>query len=720
MDQLNEQQRQAVTTTEGFVRVIAGAGSGKTRALAHRFAFLVNEIGILPENILCVTFTNKAANEMKKRIRLLTGGNDTGYISTFHSFCVSVLQEDSHVVQYPRRFLVLDNADIDAMLNIVYEERGLTLRHMTFAKARDMIEVRKITREPDYHKLMIAMSLEDLHRKYLEATDTSDIIFYGYLYQEKKCFGLDYNDLIKYVLHIFELHDEIRLKWQQRLAYIMVDEYQDIDDLQFRLMTVLCDYHRNLFVVGDPDQTIYTWRGANVRYILDFDKEFPQTQTIPMMTNYRSTPQIIAVANDLIAKNRNRIKKDLLPVLPDGPPVIYHHARTAEEEAQWIHAEIRKLSEQGVPLSDIVILYRAHYLTRSLETVLIKEELPYTLYSGVQFFGRMEIKDALSYLRLIAYRDDLSFIRVANVPKRNIGERRMRFLQDYAAKNRCTLYQALEQTIEDGIFKNTKARRFIALIERFTADYPGKTVSELLSAVLDQSGYEEMLRTEGSQERLDNLAELKQSIYEYESSCGEESSLEDYLSHVAMLTNTDAIAGKNAVKLMTVHTAKGLEFPYVFICGLDEGIFPSRKTTTPEAMEEERRLMFVALTRAEKGLFLSDAEGRNLDGSYRFPSRFVFDIDKRLLAYTAELDPSLVSETRWLVTSSQKSMEAAASDLPFKTGDRIVHSVFGAGTVIELNREQNAYLIQFDALETARRIGTNAKLTAAVHEMPDA
>ena len=720
MDQLNEQQRQAVTTTEGFVRVIAGAGSGKTRALAHRFAFLVNEIGILPENILCVTFTNKAANEMKKRIRLLTGGNDTGFISTFHSFCVSVLQEDSHVVQYPRRFLVLDNADIDAMLNIVYEERGLTLRHMTFAKARDMIEVRKITREPDYHKLMIAMSLDDLHRKYLEATETGDIIFYGYLYQEKKCFGLDYNDLIKYVLHIFELHDEIRLKWQMRLAYIMVDEYQDIDDLQFRLMTVLCDYHRNLFVVGDPDQTIYTWRGANVRYILDFDKEFPQTQTIPMMTNYRSTPQIIAVANDLIAKNRNRIKKDLLPVLPDGPPVIYHHARTAEEEAQWIHAKIRKLSEQGVPLSDIVILYRAHYLTRSLETVLIKEELPYTLYSGVQFFGRMEIKDALSYLRLIAYRDDLSFIRVANVPKRNIGERRMRFLQDYAAKNRCTLYQALEQTIEDGIFKNTKARRFIALIERFTADYPGKTVSELLSAVLDQSGYEEMLRTEGSQERLDNLAELKQSIYEYENSCGEESSLEDYLSHVAMLTNTDAIAGKNAVKLMTVHTAKGLEFPYVFICGLDEGIFPSRKTTTPEAMEEERRLMFVALTRAEKGLFLSDAEGRNLDGSYRFPSRFVFDIDKRLLTYTAELDPSLVSETRWLVTSGQKAMEAAASDLPFKTGDRVVHSVFGAGTVIELNREQNAYLIQFDALETARRIGTNAKLTAAVHEMPDA
>jgi DNA helicase-2/ATP-dependent DNA helicase PcrA len=719
LDNLNEQQQQAVTATEGFIRVVAGAGSGKTRALAHRFAWLVNEIGILPANILCVTFTNKAANEMKKRIRRLTGGNDTGYISTFHSFCVSVLQEDSHAVQYPKSFLVLDNADIDAMLNMVYEERGLTLRHMTFAKARDMIEIRKITKEPDYHQLMIAMSLDDLHRKYLEATETGDIIFYGYLFQEKKCFGLDYNDLIKYVLHIFDIHPEIRLKWQERLAYIMVDEYQDIDDLQYRLMKVLCDHHKNLFVVGDPDQTIYTWRGANVRYILDFDKDFPQVQTILMMTNYRSTPQIIAVANDLIGKNRNRIKKDLLPVLPDGPPVVYHHAITAEAEAQWIAAEIRNLADKDVPLSDIVILYRAHYLTRSLETVFIKEELPYTLYSGVQFFGRMEIKDVLSYLRLIAYKDDLSFIRVANVPKRNIGERRMKFLQNYAAQNHCTLYSALEQTIDDGIFKNTKAKRFIEMIERFAVGFQERTVSELLSAVLDKSGYELMLRTEGSQERLDNLAELKQSIYEYESSCGEESSLEDYLAHVAMLTNTDAIAGKNAVKLMTVHTAKGLEFSYVFLCGLDEGIFPSKKTTTPEGMEEERRLMFVALTRAEKGLYLTDAEGRNLDGSYRFPSRFIFDIDKSLLAYTAELDRSLVSETSWLVTSSQRAMEAAAAGLPFKPGDRVSHSVFGAGSVIELDRDQNTYLIKFDTLDTARRIGTNAKLMAETDLVAD-
>lgn len=293
MAELNAAQLEAVTTTEGFVRVIAGAGSGKTRALTHRFAYLVNELGILPGNILCVTFTNKAANEMRQRIHALTGDNDTGYINTFHGFCVSVLQEDSYAVQYPKSFLVLDNSDIDSMLRIIYEERGLTLRDMTFSNARDMIEIQKLFKRPDYYLDMITMSLEVLHDKYLAATTAEDIIFYGYLYQEKKCFGLDYNDLIKFSLYIFEQNEEIRLKWQQRLEYIMIDEFQDIDWLQYRLMEVLCGYHRNLFIVGDPDQTIYTWRGADVKYLLEFDKQYPGTKTILMNENYRSTPQIL-------------------------------------------------------------------------------------------------------------------------------------------------------------------------------------------------------------------------------------------------------------------------------------------------------------------------------------------------------------------------------------------------------------------------------------------
>lgn len=707
---LNQSQREAVTATEGFIRVIAGAGSGKTRALANRFAYLVNEIGIMPGNILCVTFTNKSAHEMKQRIRLLTGDNDTGYISTFHSFCVSVLQEDINAVQYPKSFLVLDNSDIDTMLRIIYEERGLTLRHMTFARARDMIEIRKVFKEPEYYEAMIELPLDKLHQKYLDAVEAEDIIFYGYLYQEKKCFGLDYNDLIKFVLYIFTTDEKIRLKWQQRLEYIMIDEYQDIDELQYRLMKVLCTWHKNLFIVGDPDQTIYTWRGASVRYLLDFGQEFPNVRTIMMMHNYRSTPQILAAANSLIDKNRQRIKKDLTATLSGGVPVIYHHARTSKEGAEWMAARIKELAGQGVELGDIAILYRAHYVSRTLEEVFLKADLPYRIYSGVQFFSRMEIKDALSYLRLIVYKDDLSLRRIVNVPKRSIGERRIKFLQEYAQQNQCSLYQALQRSIENEIFKSTRAARFLALIERWAADYHNMPISELLSAMLDQSGYEAMLRTEGSQERLDNLAELKQSVYEYETTCGEEATLEHYLSHVALLTNTDAASGRNAVRMMTVHAAKGLEFPYVFICGLEEGVFPSRKTATLEGMEEERRLAFVAFTRAQKGLFLTDAEGRNLDGSYRHPSRFIFNVDRHLLEYTRELDDSLIAETKWKIRSSENSLSALSGALSFQAGDRVVHGIMGAGTVVEVNRDHACYLIKFDNLDTQRNLSFKARL----------
>ena len=312
LSSLNPEQLEAVTTTEGYVRVIAGAGSGKTRALTYRFAYLVNQIGILPSHILCVTFTNKAAAEMRRRIRELTGDNDTGYISTFHGFCVSVLQEDSNAVSYPKSFLVLDNSDINAMLQIIYEERGLTLRQMTFSHARDMIEIRKIFKEPHYYEDLITMPLEQIHQKYLTATKPDDIIFYGYLYQEKKCFGLDYNDLLKFVLYIFQTNDEIRQKWQERLEYIMIDEFQDIDLIQYEVMKALCPYHNNLFVVGDPDQTIYTWRGADIRYLLEFDKNFPGVRTIMMNRNYRSTKPILDAANSLIGKNKGRIKKDLV------------------------------------------------------------------------------------------------------------------------------------------------------------------------------------------------------------------------------------------------------------------------------------------------------------------------------------------------------------------------------------------------------------------------
>ena len=710
LEGLNDAQREAVTATEGYIRVIAGAGSGKTRALAHRYAYLVNEIGILPENILCVTFTNKSANEMKQRIRALAADADTGYISTFHSFCVTVLQEDIHILHYPKSFIVLDNADIDVMLGNVYAERGLTSRHRTFSQARDMIEMQKCKYQRDYYKPMLDLSVDELREKYLSATEPDQIIFWGYVYQERMSYALDYNDLINFVLHIFDISEETRLKWQDRLEYIMVDEYQDIDDLQYRLMQALCPLHGNLFIVGDPDQTIYTWRGASVKYILNFEKDFPNVRTILMNDNYRSTPEILAVANDLIAKNKARVEKNLVSRQTHGDLPVYHHARTNELEAEWVAAEIRRLQSEDVPLSDIAILYRAHYLSRELEDVFMKRELPYTIYSGVQFFQRMEIKDALSYLRMVIYKDDLSFLRIANKPKRNLGEKRMAFLKTYALDHSCSLYSALLATLDEDIFKGTKARQFVKLIENFSQDYSYMALSEMLTLILDRSGYEQQLRLEGGQERLDNLAELKQAIMDYEDSCGEECRPEDYLSRVALMTNNDVPGTRQAVKMMTVHTAKGLEFPYVFVVGFNEGIFPSKRTANVEGMEEERRLAFVAMTRAEKALYLTEPEGRNLDGSYRYPSRFIFDIDPPLLKYTSELDPKFQNDAKRAIRANQVSLEASAGNQELKAGDYVNHIIMGRGIIISVDTTKNAYVVKFDDLPTERRISFKAQL----------
>ncbi len=710
LDGLNQAQREAVTQTEGFVRVLAGAGSGKTRALTRRFAYLVQELGILPGHILCVTFSNKAANEMRRRIHNMIGDEDTGYVCTFHSFCVSVLQEDSHAVGYPKSFLVLDNSDIDEMLKIIYEERSLTLRDMTFGQARDMFEIIKLFKQPEYYLDLIELPVDQLKEKYDSAVGTRDILFYGYLYQQKKCFGLDYNDLLLFTLYIFRQSAEIRQKWQQRLEYIMIDEFQDIDEPQYRLMQVLCGYHKNLFVVGDPDQTIYTWRGANGRYLTDFENAFPDAKTILMMQNYRSTPQILAAVNSLIDKNGERIKKDLIPVLPDGAPVVCFRGKNAEEEALTIARRIAELHAAGIPWRDCTVLYRAHYLTRNLEEVFLREKIPYAIYSGVQFFDRAEIKDSLSYLRMAVYQDDLSFRRIANVPKRNLGRKRMRFLEEYTQAHGGTLFQALKACSEEELFRGTKAGRFIRLIERWSAQYRGMQASEVLTGMLQESGYEEYLRTEGSQTRLDNLAELKQHLYEYETTSGEENTLEQYLAHAALFSNLDQTDPGDRVRMMTVHAAKGLEFPCVFLCSMDEGVFPSKKVLTRQAMEEERRLAFVAMTRAEQALFLSCSEGRTLDGSPRYPSRFLLDIDRPLVRWETPLSEGLIRETRDYVSRLDSRLRDGSEAPAFRAGDRVLHGIFGPGTVLETDTENETYTVRFDRLDTPRRLTFRVKL----------
>uniref|UniRef100_UPI0025D0C102 ATP-dependent helicase n=1 Tax=uncultured Pseudoflavonifractor sp. TaxID=1221379 RepID=UPI0025D0C102 len=429
-----------------------------------------------------------------------------------------------------------------------------------------------------------------------------------------------------------------------------------------------------------------------------------------MMENYRSTPEILAAANALIDKNKYRIPKALIPTLPSGAPVLCHLGETQAAEAQWIAGEMEQLHSQGVPYRDMTVLYRAHYVSRAVEEALLQAKIPYTIYSGVQFFGRMEIKDALSYLRMMVYKDDMSFRRIANVPKRNLGKRRMAFLEAYAAEHGKTLYQSLLDNLEDPVFKGTKAQAFVSLIEAFAAGYEGRPISEVLSAVLNESGYEKMLRTEGSQERLDNLAELKQSVYEYETTCGEETTLEHYLAHIALFSNSDAGDQGDKVKLMSVHAAKGLEFPYVFLCGMNEGIFPSRKVRTLQGMEEERRLAFVALTRAEKGLCLSEADGRNFDGSPRYPSRFLLDIDQELLTYTRPPEEGLIREARYAIASSERYMPQDDSAITFSVGQRVRHQMFGPGTVVEVDMERGAHVVQFDGVATPRRISFRARL----------
>lgn len=704
---LNEKQRQAVTATEGYVRVIAGAGSGKTRALTRRYAYLVNELGISPSGILCATFTNKAAYEMKRRIRAMIGDQDTGFICTFHGFCVQVLREDIHTMNYPSGFLVLDSEDTDAFLRDVYQDAGINAKHYTFSMARDMLTARK--EKMEHIPYVLSLDNSGLYEKYKESPDPKDRIFYGYLYQQKKCFGLDYDDLITFVYHILTHFPEKRTKWQERLEYIMVDEFQDVSAMQYGLADILSGYHRNLFIVGDPDQTIYTWRGASVDFILNFDETHPDTETIVMDTNYRSTQDILNASNSLIKKNQKRIDKDLKAVRSALAPVLYHHAKTASEEALWIAERVLALQGEGARLADVTVLYRSHFASRSLEEVFIQKQIPYVLYSGVEFYKRKEIKDAMSYLRMVAYGDDLSFLRVINEPRRNVGTKRLELLKEYAESHGCTLYSALQDSLEHPLIQKSGAGEFASMIDRYQKCYREMRTSDLLESLLNASGYEAMLRTSGENERLDNLAELKRAVLDFEHSSGEETGLEDYLQSAALFSNADKEEKPDSVKMMTIHTAKGLEFPNVFLMSFSEGIFPTKHVNTPDRLEEERRLAYVAYTRAMDRLFLSDSEGVNFDGSFRYPSRFLFDTDKDCVTYTAELPSHLVGEAASYIRMSENQIQSAARKT-LCAGDRVRHKVFGEGEVLSVNEEERSYTIKFDSAKTSRSINMRIPL----------
>jgi len=706
LKELNPEQLEAATATEGYIRVVAGAGSGKTKTLTSRYMYLVEMLGISTANILCVTFTNKAAAEMKKRIRRQLPDQDLGRITTFHGFCVGLLKEDCHVVRYPTNFIVLDEEDKESILRTVFEDLKITARDMTIKEAVAHIGWRKGGR--GYVKTLIG-DPEKLRSLSDDATTLKDKVMYRYFYEQRKCYGLDFDDLVYFTLYILEQDPATRKKWQQRLEYIMVDEFQDIDKDQYALADILSGYHKNLFVVGDPDQTIYTWRGADVKFILEFDSRHDNVKTIYLNTNYRSVPQILAASNTLIDKNRDRLKKQLTSVRKDSRRPLYFHAKTGQLEADWMTANMRALHEGGMPYSQMGVLYRAHYVSRTVEESLIRNKIPYVLYSGVEFYKRKEIKDILCYLRMVYSGDDISFLRTVNEPRRGVGRTRIAALKEHAAMQKCSLYEALLQLLDSDLFRRSRAREYVRLIEKYRAIYDGMDLTDLLAGILNESGYEETLRSSGEEDRLDNLAELKQAIYDFQRKAGEEVTLGNYLDHAALFTNMDQTEKAQAVKLMTIHAAKGLEFPAVFLCGLSEGIFPGKRANTREKLEEERRLCYVAFTRAKDRLFLSDAAGINYDGSFRYPSRFLFNAEKENIEYAVPLDPDLEEQAMEQIRKSEDTGRGV-SEKEALVGKRVLHPVFGEGTVIGLPRGQEGYIVQFDGMVTPRTFGPAAKL----------
>ena len=760
---LNPEQLDAVHSTEGHIRVLAGAGSGKTRALVSRYVYLVRDLGISPKNILCVTFTNRAAEEMKARVRAELGDMDLGYICTFHAFCTLLLHEDINKINFPKDFVVLDKEDWRSILLRVFADMGLTLKEATIQQKIDEVLEAKKMQADTYIDYFYKLNNEELKEKFSKkGIERNQEIFLRFLYEQKKCFGVDFNDLINFAVYILEKFPDVAKKWQDRIQYVMVDEFQDVSAKQYSIAQILSRKHKNLFIVGDSDQTIYSWRGSHVKLILDFDKKYKDAKTILLLKNYRSTPQILSAANSLIAHNTVRYPKELKPVKKAGPKPLYFHAASDVDEAEWVCKKIKELcglskkakrsqakeavrksdaklkaneaaaaplglasDSSAAPnnLRDIAILYRAHYLSRSLEEAFIKNDIPYRILAGTEFYGRREIKDMISYLRMLTVADDVSFYRTVNLPSRKIGKNKIAAIKERADKFDCSAYTALKGLLvqDDPILKGTKAQAYVDAIEEsrallndknsfvYTVGSGTSKLGSVLQSILDKSGYEAFLRLEADQDRLDNAAEFKRAVNQ--AGFDDDATLEDFLQRAALFTDLDREDKRDAVKMLTIHAAKGMEFKNVFLCGMNEGIFPSRKVQTPEDMEEERRIAYVAMTRAKDRLFISDAEGKANDGIFKYPSRFVFEAaGENMKNFDIEkpLDKGLVEQSQKIIKYDESRLKAAATQ--FKKGDRVRHKVFGDGTIVLVNDKAFCYTIKFDDLATERSVQFAAPL----------
>lgn len=690
MSQLNNQQLKAMEATEARVRVVAGAGSGKTRVLAHRFAYLVNDIGISPGNILCLTFTNKAAREMKRRISgMVDRGSVNDFICTIHSFCVKFLRREIYRIGYPKNFMIIDEQDAKELAKQAMQDFGLDRKKNTAERFLTGVAALK-GYDPDAY-----IQKHLLPGSSAVAPDAT----VRYIKLQLKQYALDYDDLLYFTLYILKHFKDAREYWTDKINYVMVDEVQDCSGDDWKLLHAISEKHGNLFVVGDPDQAIYEWRGGNPKIFVDFKAK----TDIILNQNYRSTPDILDVANFIIANNENRVKKELFTRRDHGALPIYHHFKTEKEEADNIAETIAEgVKRDKMKYSDFAILYRSSFLSRPVEQALLRQKIPYTVWGGVRFFERREIKDVVSYLRLIANdKDDMAFRRIINLPARKFGLVSLNALSALAEEEGLSLMETLREHIGERPFNKPSLLRFVALIDEARLWAEGICVSELTDKVLQESGLRDLYRTDEEEERLENIAELINAMKEFEASRMDDAdmTLIAYLQEISLYTNVDADNDKDHVRMMTIHQSKGLEFPVVFIVGLTEGIFPNHRSIRSrrkDGEEEERRLMYVAVTRACDRLYLMESEGYlNDTGAVKYPSRFLNEIPEEYLKIEGNPDASLMEGTKNLVASLNAELYDSAV-APYAPGTKVTHKVFGEGVVESYDAAAKAYKVRFD------------------------
>ena len=684
LTQLNEPQRQAVLQMNGPLLIIAGAGSGKTRVLTYRIAHLMEE-GVSPYQILAITFTNKAAREMKTRIEaLVPGDGEKVWAGTFHSVCVRILRREIHQIGYERSFTIYDSDDQTRLITAIMKDLDIG-RDITPREVKSKIsEAKNNLVAPDeffdhFERDFRKEKIQRVYRVYEKRLKDSN--------------ALDFDDLLVKTLEVFSAYPDVLSYYQERFRYILVDEYQDTNPVQYMLVKLLAARYRNLCVVGDDDQSIYGWRGADIKNILGFNKDFPEALTIRLEQNYRSTQKILDAANHIIQHNARRKEKNLWTDRGEGQKIRFYRGDNEHDEAEYIASEIARLSrEKACTFGEMAVLYRMNAQSRVLEEMLMRFGIPYRIYGGTRFYERKEVKDALAYLRAVVNpADEISLTRIINEPKRGIGQSTVAQLISLAEEQAETLFGVIVDIDEEtdlAARAKQKVREFAELIAALLMDKEQLPLSEFVETVLQKTGlwaqYEKD-PSEEAQNRLENLKELLGAVQEFEKS-DENATLEAFLENVALVSDIDGLEETpQAVSLLTLHSAKGLEFPVVFIAGLEEGIFPmSRAMTDDDQMEEERRLCYVGVTRAEDQLYLTCAQQRMLMGmtQYNPPSRFLAEIPGELIEGRLVRSQPAKVKTEKLPAFTPSFMKKPKSDAVYAMGMKVEHDKFGRGTVI--------------------------------------